>query len=456
MIVWIIIEYLAALLQCFISTEFVTGYLGFKENKTKKWTGFTAAFLAQASTALAMKQISVFEGVTGFICLTVTTIVVSIYAFFYLNGSIYEKIILVCIDSVLKLIIGMSVFVLIRFLSPLEMFSLIKNKGMERFLVLLMSISSYFFCTRIILRLRHNNKFALTIEEWLAILSVFITSFAAGVLVFEMLLTSPGTRQNYYYAVMIMVCLIIVNVLCHSIFARVNTKSKERLQYTLLELRLKEQEKNLAEMKRSYEEIRKIRHDMKNYVECAISLLHSGKTPEAENYLSSLLENKINFGRQMVYSNNDALNAVLNSKIGLCQEYGIVFQYEITGSVENISELDISILMANLLDNAIESSKKLKEGRKISLKIYNEKNYLVIQVNNYTGKSVLSKNPNLLTTKRDKLHHGIGSLSIKDIVKKYNGIMSIYEKDGYFCVDIWLNQGTDNERNKYKENTKYA
>ena len=30
--IWTVIEYLATLIQCFVSTEFVTRYLGFKNN----------------------------------------------------------------------------------------------------------------------------------------------------------------------------------------------------------------------------------------------------------------------------------------------------------------------------------------------------------------------------------------------------------------------------------------
>ncbi len=437
MITWIIIEYLATLIQCFVSTEFVTRYLGFKSSSRNKWVGFTAAFLTQVGVTLIMNQITIFEGVAGLIY----PAIVILYAVFFLNGSIYEKIVLASIDNVLKMITGISVLTLISYLSPLEVTNLITKRGIERFIVLAMAMSSYFFLTRMILRLQRNNKFALTIMEWIAILSVFITSFAAGVLVFEILLTSPNTKQNDFYAVLIMISLILINVLCYYIFVKMSAKNKERLQYTFMELRLKEQEKNLIEMKQSYEEIRKIRHDMKNYVECAATLLHSGKSTEAENYLASLLENKISFGIQMVHTKSDALNAVISSKIGLCQKNKIAFHYEITGSVEQIPELDLSILLANLLDNAIEASMKLPEEREICLKIYNERNYLTVQVNNFISESVLDKNPQLRTTKKNKFQHGVGSLSIKDIVNKHNGIMSIYEKNRYFCVDIWLNAG---------------
>ncbi|QHQ60258.1 GHKL domain-containing protein [Anaerocolumna sedimenticola] len=428
--IWTVIEYSATLIQCFVSTEFVTRYLGFKNDSYKKYIGFITAFIAQVTATLIMNKITIFEGVAGLIYPGI----VVIYGIFFLNGSIFEKIIIACIDNGLKMITGISVLTLISYISPYEVTNLITQQGIERFIVLAMAQSSYFFLTRMILRLQRNNKFALSIMEWIAILSVFITSFAAGVLVFEILITSPNTRQNGFFAVLIMISLILINVLCYYIFVNISAKNKERLQYSLMELRLKEQEKNLVEMKQSYEEIRKIRHDMKNYVECAATLLHNGKDTEAKTYLSTLLENKITFGTQLVLTISDAINAVISSKASLCQRHNIIFHYEITGSVEKIPELDLSILLANLFDNAIEASNRIKNNREINLKIYNERNYLVILINNYIAESVLDKNPHLRTTKKDKLQHGVGSLSIKDIVNKHNGMISFYEKNGIFML----------------------
>ncbi len=431
---WLIIEYSATLIQCLVSTEFVTRYLGFKSNLHKRYIGFITAFAAQVCATLVMNRITIFEGVAGFIYPSI----VVLYCVIFLNGSIYEKIIIACIDNGLKMILSITVLTLISYLSPFEVTRLITQQGIERFTVLIMTQSSYFFLTRILLRLQKNNKFTLSIMEWIAILGVFVTSFAAGVFVFEILITSPKTTQNDFFAVLIMVSLIFINVLCYYIFVNISAKNKEKLQYSIMELRLKEQEKNLTQMKQSYEEIRKIRHDMKNYVECAATLLHNGKIPEAETYLSSFLENKISFGTQIVFTKSDAVNAIISSKIAVCKKHNIIFHYEITGSVEQIPELDLSILLANLLDNAIEASLKIKENREISLKIYNERNYLVIFISNFISESVLNKNPHLHTTKKDKLRHGVGSLSIKDIVNKNNGMISIYEKDRFFYVDIWL------------------
>lgn len=433
--IWTVIEYSATLVQCFVSTEFVARYLGFRKKSLASYIGFFCAFIVQVLATLVMNQITIFEGVAGLIYPTI----VVIYGLFYLKGSIFEKVIIACIDNGLKMITSISILTLISYLSPLEINHLITQKGIERLYVLVVTQATYFFLTRVILRLQKNNKFALSIMEWVAILLVFVTSFATGVFVFEITLTSPNTKLNDLYSVLVMAGLILINVLCYYIFAKISIKNREKLRYSIIELRIIEQEKNLVEMKRSWDEIRKIKHDMKNYIECAAMLLHSGKATEAGTYLNSLLESKINFGSQIITTKSDAINAVLSNKLTICMNEDIKLSYEITGSVEAIPEVDLSILLANVMDNAIEASLKLEEGREILLKIYDEKNYLVILVGNHITDSVLTNNPRLLTTKKDKKHHGLGSLSINDVVYKYNGMISRYEEKEKFYVDIWLN-----------------
>jgi len=210
------------------------------------------------------------------------------------------------------------------------------------------------------------------------------------------------------------------------------------MQYKFLEFKLLEQQKSLSEMKLLYEEIKKLRHDMKNYLGCIGTMIHNEKYIEAKNYLDNLLENKVYNGKQYILTENDAVNAILNSKMSICKEYKIKMDCQISGSLNLISELDLSILLGNVLDNAIEACMKVKESPVIRLQMYNEGNYLVIVVSNSIEESVLERNPNLQTTKKDKSNHGFGTTSIKDIVKNHNGMIRFYEKNKEFITDIWL------------------
>lgn len=431
---WTIVEVVTTFFECFISTEFITKYLGFKHKEIKYYAGFVITFLLGVVTTLKMNQMILFEGIGGLIY---PAILVG-YGMLCLNGSIYEKIIIACIDNGLNMLTSVTVLSIVNYILSLDIDQLITEKGIVRIFIILMAKGSYLFLTRIIIRLNKRNKFALSAIEWIAIFGVFIMSFISGVFVFQMVIINPSTKYNDFLSVSAIVCLIILNVFCYFIFIKISEKNKEKMQYSFVELKLQEQQKSLSEMKLLYEEFMKLRHDMKNYLGCVGTMLQNEKYEEAKIYLDSLFENKLSFGKQYILTENDAVNAIMNSKMSICQEQGIKMDYQISGSLNLFSELDLSVLLGNLLDNAIEACMKVGNAPKIDIKIYNEGNYLVINVANTIKESVLEHNPNLKSTKKDKAKHGFGTVSIKDIVKNHNGMIRFYEENNQFITDIWL------------------
>ena len=99
---------------------------------------------------------------------------------------------------------------------------------------------------------------------------------------------------------------------------------------------------------------------------------------------------------------------------------------------------DLVNLLANSLDNAIESSLQQKKRKEIAIAIKNKRNYLWIEIKNAISSSVLQKNAKLLTTKANRKYHGFGTESIRNLVEKYDGGTEYYEKDGWFVLDIMM------------------
>ena len=71
---------------------------------------------------------------------------------------------------------------------------------------------------------------------------------------------------------------------------------------------------------------------------------------------------------QYVNTSSNIVNAVVNSKLTLCNECGIIIHCNIYGNIEKVSDIDLSILLSNLLDNAIEACQKMKVNPKLILK----------------------------------------------------------------------------------------
>jgi len=175
---------------------------------------------------------------------------------------------------------------------------------------------------------------------------------------------------------------------------------------------------------------------------CGVALsilgnIENGNTEAAETYLKQLLHDYETSIFKYIYIDNSAVNSILNMKISRCHANKIDIKTEIESDFSDFSDIDICVLLANLLDNAIEASLNV-DSPQITVSIRNEKNYLCILIRNRIESSVLEENGQLHTTKKDKSKHGLGVYSISQIVDKYDGMKNYYEKNGYFVADIWL------------------
>ena len=96
-------------------------------------------------------------------------------------------------------------------------------------------------------------------------------------------------------------------------------------------------------------------------------------------------------------------------------------------------------LLSNLLDNSIEAVEKLdKDKRRINLKINKAGSNTFIALSNYVEKPVEIHGHFSPTTKKDHTKHGYGMRSIEQIVRRYDGEMSIENKGHQFVTKIML------------------
>ena len=101
--------------------------------------------------------------------------------------------------------------------------------------------------------------------------------------------------------------------------------------------------------------------------------------------------------------------------------------------------MDVSSLFGNMLDNAIESAEKKKEGKRlVGLYVSGEKQFLRIRIQNYCEEKIRFKNGMPLTTKKDKRYHGYGMKSMLKTVEKYGGSAMASQTDNWFELKILI------------------
>ena len=210
-----------------------------------------------------------------------------------------------------------------------------------------------------------------------------------------------------------------------------------------LEKKLSELEKDYQtqcqmaeEIKRIQEQIRLLKHDMKNHTLVILSYLEENQVDEAKVYAGEIL-NKLNRMYTYVNVGNALLNYIINHKLSEAKEQGLEIKAEISNlPFDYMDSVDFSALLNNILDNAIRGALSSKE-QKLEVQIYLQNGMDIITVKNSIDESVLDKNPELISSKEES-GHGYGMKQIKSIVEKYDGMIDIYEKNEMFIVSVML------------------
>ena len=128
-------------------------------------------------------------------------------------------------------------------------------------------------------------------------------------------------------------------------------------------------------------------------------------------------------------------------KLLYCQEHKIKLTCVCDEEkLTHLDTLDIYSLFGNALDNAIESviCEPEESKRIISMRIGPRNEFLCIHIENYVRREVKLSGGLPVTSKADKSYHGFGVLSIKRIVEKYHGSMSIRSDGNLFRLDILI------------------
>ena len=188
-------------------------------------------------------------------------------------------------------------------------------------------------------------------------------------------------------------------------------------------------------------DVRKMRHDLKNHVNTLNMLLSDEEHGQerAKQYLLEYVRQTAAL-QEFVKTKNSVADAVLNAKLMYCKEQDIPAVISVDKNIRGLTQTELCCVLGNLLDNAIEAELKLsKAQRKIEIKIVMIEEVLDILIRNRIAEPVLQdvqKVKNIGTTKQDTGNHGFGLKNVREIVKKYDGFMDLYEDSGCFCVHI--------------------
>jgi hypothetical protein len=151
------------------------------------------------------------------------------------------------------------------------------------------------------------------------------------------------------------------------------------------------------------------------------------------------IENAIGIYDSVARTHNDALDVILTEKSMYCEKENIRLTCMAQGEgLCFMSSTDIYSLFGNALDNAIEAVLQMQDPgkRSISINIRENRQMIVIHMENYFSGRIVMEDGLPVTTKDNRSCHGFGTRSIQRITEKYQGLMSIHTDGDIFYLDI--------------------
>jgi hypothetical protein len=180
-----------------------------------------------------------------------------------------------------------------------------------------------------------------------------------------------------------------------------------------------------------------LRHDMRNHIIAIRELVSVDNHGALSEYLDSLSET-VDVDDEYVRSGNRYVDSILNYKINEAKKEGIEVDVSVAIPEEiNIQPFDMSVVIGNLFDNAVEAVIQLSR-KTIRIEMKMDRSVLFIRTANpYAGE--IEKNGDVIkSTKDDAENHGLGLKSVKNSIKKYNGIMDIDFSENIFEVNLMM------------------
>lgn len=309
-----------------------------------------------------------------------------------------------------------------------------KNNFFDIYVVFIVNMIRYLFVLIVIIfyKIRIEKNIPLIFS-----LPIALTAVISMVVTINMLLVVDS--NNYKFILINMVLIFIICIILIYIFNKIVNVMTENARQKILIKQNEYYEKQIEADRNYINHTRKIKHDMKNHMYAIKNMAKNNMSKDIITYTNDIL-GKIEGEKVYINTGNYLIDGILNVKFEEIKNQGIDFKYDVK-MPEGIKlpDFEVITILGNLLDNAIEGVRSIKDNRYIEVFIsYKDSNLLIKIVNTFDG-LVIKDNKGFVSRKGEKAYHGIGLENVREQVEKNNGYMNIDTGNCMFAVDLFIN-----------------
>ncbi len=209
---------------------------------------------------------------------------------------------------------------------------------------------------------------------------------------------------------------------------------RKKTYLKLTEYQTEQSKQHLNEVRSIHAEMRGYKHDFHHHLQTLKGHLEAGETERALQYIEQLDE-QLRDVDVLLKTGNVALDAILSAKIAQAKAAGI--EVTVKANVPDglmLSDVELSIIVGNLLENAIEACSGLAGQRFIRIYMTIKGNMLYFSMLNSAGEK--KKKAGTLFASQKKGVHGFGLHRAEAIIEKHGGWCKYNSEEGAFTSEF--------------------
>ncbi|WP_302975157.1 sensor histidine kinase [Ruminococcus sp.] len=429
--IYTVSEWLATISESLIIFFFLVKILSYKNMaQSKKIIGTVVFCCLQCTSSLILDQFFVFEG----LYVIITIFIYLLFCWIMLENPIWLQTIVILLVFACLFTINIATMLITSLLTHSTSADVLLLRNPVRILLLFITKAMLIFTLIILTNIFEKKKVIFHVSQCIIMTAVLLTTLFSGAVMEKIVI---DTDVASWEVSAIVICMIAINILLFSVLYLTSSRNRVENNQALLKLQIANEQQKLQDSIRWNTEVNTLRHDLKNHLLCISEYIRLQQTNAAMEYIEKLTGQVKKELPYHMMTNSVAVNAILDLKKLVCDENQIDIKYFVLEELPKIDETDLCVILANLLDNAIEAASK-EEKRQIRLSMEIIGNYFRIVVQNQIAESVLKNNKKLGTTKKNRKIHGFGLQSVEDAVERNDGMSNFSEENGWFVADVML------------------
>lgn len=413
-------ELIANILEAAIIAQFFLRYFGLK-NKNNKILKFIIMTIIYASVVTVCNMYTYFSVHEEYII----DITIFVFAIVLLKGRVLEKILLIFINSILLSTIGVLL------MGAFGNFIVYDANGYPEFGVLRVALVvlakvTYIICTELIIRNKIEDSQYVSNTVYLKLNAAMIITAVAELFLMDIVYMSAKSSSivSVYFVI---VALVAVDAILYTLFVNLTNTSINLIKEEVKNAAYESEKKIIENMHEINKQTMIVRHDMKSKLTYIRFKLDEGDIKGAEKFLSEELDVELS-DVNIISTGNRIADAILNMHAETARKQGIPFRMNITGNLGMVNEVDITIILSNLLDCALELA-GTSDVPYAGVDVKDTDNGIMIRAYSSYG----------------ELKFNNGMLNVRNIADRYNGTFEFEHRDGRCTVVVCLKNGeTDN------------